>query len=168
MSASSLIYALPGAAWSLRFETEALGTMLQHVQRHFWNKESVGQLYSRSLADKEIGVVKATVLKPLKANWTKVQFDPGAAMREREALFEEGLHCLGIWHTHPEQRPTPSNEDRLLARNHADAANSQLSGVVFVILGTARLPSGLGVWVDDGKSLHTALPIGGYEMSAKP
>ena len=77
-------------------------------------------------------------------------------MAEREAMFVEGMHCVGFWHTHPEQAPHPSSEDRSLAREHALAAQPDLTGLVFVIMGTLPTPMGLRVWVDDGRELMRA------------
>lgn len=71
-------------------------------------------------------------------------------------MFEKGFHCIGLWHTHPEPEPQPSSEDRALAREHALAAKPQLSGLVFAIVGTLPMPSGLRVWVDDGGELLLA------------
>lgn len=158
MSPAPLYYALPDAAWTLRFDEEALSTVLRHVQRGLWSKESVGQLYTYDLTGHEIVVARATVLTPTRASWAKVRFDTAGAMRERALLFAQGLHCLGLWHTHPEARPIPSGEDRALAREHAIAARAQLTGLVFAILGTANLPRGFRVWVDDRQVLREALP----------
>ncbi|ACC74055.1 conserved hypothetical protein [Paraburkholderia phymatum STM815] len=118
---------------------------------------SVGQLFARDLTANTVEVEMATVLAPTRAAWARVTFNTERAMSEREALFKKGLHCVGIWHIHPESSPSPSTEDRLLAREHALAARPQLAGIVFVIVGTAQPPAGLRVWVDDGVDLHEAI-----------
>jgi proteasome lid subunit RPN8/RPN11 len=150
----SMDYQLPGASWTLRFGPAALKTLGGAVQRWRWSKESVGQLYARDLTTDCVVVEQATVLRPTWAAWSRVRFDTERAMVERQDLFRDGLHCVGLWHTHPEPKPTPSGEDRALAREHALAAKPQLSGLVFAIVGTARLPDGVRVWVDDGFELR--------------
>lgn len=158
MSEPASVYQLPDAQWSLRFSEDALRVLHRHVQRRRWSKESVGQLYSRDLTSNEIVVDRATVLTPMSAGWARVQFHTRSAIDERQALFLQGLHCVGWWHTHPEPRPSPSGKDRKLARDHALAARVQLAGLVFAILGTDPMPSGLRVWVDDGSELRQANP----------
>lgn len=156
MSSAPLFFALEGASWSLQFATPALQVLSRHVQRRATSKESVGQLYARDLTGRCVEINHATVLKPKWAFRGRVKFDTAQAIDERETLFEQGLHCVGLWHTHPEPRPEPSAEDRALAREHALAARPQLAGLVFAIIGTARFPRGLRVWVDDGQHLRDA------------
>lgn len=161
MTAAQLLFRLPRANWSLQFSNAVLLTLSSHIQRRVWNKESVGQLFTRSLISDCIVVEIATVLKPTWAAWSRVRFDTDRAMVEREAMFKHGLHCIGLWHTHPEPFPEPSSEDRALAREHALAAQPQLSGLVFAIVGTLEGPLGLRVWIDDGQALLLAEAVQG-------
>ena len=153
MILGSTVYRLSQAKWVLEFGASAIETLQKHVQAGSRSKESVGQLYSKDLTRDHLVVDVATVLKPTRAARAKVRFDTKQAMAEREALFKRGLHCIGLWHTHPEPNPTPSPEDRSLARDHALAALPQLNGLVFVIVGTFPIPAGLRVWVHDGQEL---------------
>lgn len=107
MSQSPLIYRLPSAAWTLCFPGEAIATLSNHVQYRRLSRESVGQLYTRNLATDAIVVDKVTVLTPSKAARAIVSFDIGLVIKEREAMFDSGFHCIGLWHTH-----TP-NQDQI-------------------------------------------------------
>lgn len=156
MSPSPHFYALPEACWRLEFSASAWLVLDRHAQRKRGMKESVGQLFTRDLTSACVVVDVATVLSPTTSAWTRVRFDIKLAMAEREAMFEKGLHCIGLWHTHPEPEPQPSSEDRVLAREHALAAKPQLSGLVFAIVGNSAMPSALRVWVDDGVKLLAA------------
>jgi proteasome lid subunit RPN8/RPN11 len=156
MNKAHLSFRLPDAAWTLEFTTEVQRRLGASAQLQWGSRESVGQLFTRDLASERVLVEAATVLKPTLATRAKVRFDTTAAMAERQALFERGLHCIGLWHTHPEPMPEPSPEDRVLARDYARAAMPQVSGVVFVIVGTLPMPSGLRVWVDDARDLRLA------------
>jgi hypothetical protein len=156
MTASTSTYQLPGALWYLRFTAMALRTLHAHVQRKLCSRESVGQLYSRDLTTDCIVIEEATVLTPKWSARARVQFDPRRAAAERDKKFERGLHCVGLWHTHPEALPIPSPDDKVLAREHALSAKGQLTGLVFAIVGTQPIPAGLRVWVDDGEALHLA------------
>ena len=118
--------------------------------------ESVGQLYSRDLTQPVVCIDFATRLNPKMAWRGRVKFDRKKALAERETFFVDGWHCVGIWHTHPEPVPSPSLEDRMLARDYAMAARPQVDGIVFVIVGTKSFPDGVCAWIDDGQDLMAA------------
>lgn len=159
MSASSLWYQIPGAKWRMHFNPETLAVLTKSVQNGASSKERVGQLFTRDLTGDIVEIVHATRLTPKWTSFSRVKFDPKVAMAERSRLLARGLHCIGLWHTHPESKPVPSCEDRALAKDHALAARPQLSGLVFVIVGNARFPTGLQVWVHDGEQLLAAEPV---------
>ena len=154
--ADVLRFQLDDASWCLDFSAAASRVMYAHAQVGRGSHESVGQLYTRDLTQATVCIDHATWMKPKLASWARVRFDPKKALVERVALFEQGLHCVGIWHTHPEPCPTPSGEDKTLARDYANSAKSQLDGIVFVIVGTLAHPSAYNVWVDDGRKLLVA------------
>lgn len=155
----NLYYQVSGSNWKLQFAPQVTSLLLNHAQTGRNTKESVGQLYTTDLTKSVVYVEHATCLAPKLASWSRVKFDTKKALSEREYLFEQGLHCVGIWHTHPESIPTPSGEDRRLSRDYARAAIPHLEGIVFVIIGSLALPDGFRVWVDDGKKLHPASHI---------
>lgn len=159
MKKSSLQYQLPQASWTLEVSSTVVDKLAKYVQRARTTKESVGQLYAKDLATDTIRIESATLLKPISARRTKVQFSPAQAMAERQAMHRQGLHCLGLWHSHPEPYPTPSHEDIQLAAEYALAAKAQLNGIVFAILGTSPFPAGLAIWVHDGNVLTEAVPF---------
>lgn len=149
-------FQLEGAQWSLEFTPAATSVMCANAQTKFASCEAVGQLYTRDLTSSSVLVERATLLKPRRASRGRVQFDPKVAYAERVEFFKLGLHCVGIWHTHPEAHPSPSEEDRHLARDYAIAARPALSGIIFVIVGTQPLPNAFRVWVDNGQELRIA------------
>lgn len=150
---------LEGASWTLEFSTGATSVMCANAQTKATSCEAVGQLYSRDLTSSSVLVEHASVLKPRRASRARVQFDLKTAYAERVKLFKSGLHCIGIWHTHPESHPSPSAEDRRLARDYAIAAKPALTGIVFVIVGTQPMPNAFGVWVDNGEKLQIATVV---------
>lgn len=160
-----LSYRLPGARWTLEFDRTALETIASRAQVTRASNESVGQLFSRDLTQERVVVGLATVLLPSWAAWARVRFDTAAAMSERQRLFDAGWHCLGLWHTHPEPIPRPSDEDERLAKEHAIAAIDQLNGLVFAIAGALPAQAGMRVWVHDGQVLHSAHCIQGDDSA---
>lgn len=156
MNKPPFFYQIPEAKWTLEFSAQALDVFRGHVQAGRSSKESVGQLYVRELTVSRLVVELATSLAPKWATFSRVRFDTRRATAERDAQFAEGLHCVGLWHTHPEPRPCPSPEDLRLAKDHAEAAKPQLAGIIFVIVGTLPFPDGLLVSVHDGECLRAA------------
>lgn len=166
MTTRPLTYRAQQATWSLEFTQAALSTLSANVQRGAWSRESVGQLYTRDFAPTCVKVELVTKLVPKWSAFARVQFDVDDAMRERERLFDEGLFCIGLWHSHPQRRPVPSSEDLELAANHGKAARHQLNGLVFAIVGTSPFPEGLGVWLHDGHQPVQLLPDGEHHERA--
>ncbi len=155
-----LSFAIPGAQWHLVFSHEVLSTLTVHVQRGRRTNESVGQLYAASLLPQEITLQTATVLRPKSATRARVVFDKADVDAERRNMFDAGLHCVGLWHTHPEPHPHPSSDDTALAEDAAQAAGkAELAGFVFVIVGTAPFPAGLFVGVHDGQKMYRATAV---------
>jgi proteasome lid subunit RPN8/RPN11 len=147
-------FALPLSAWRLRFEPEALQVIRSKIQSKQTDVEAVGQIYSSDITGDVVSISIATVLKAVKTRRTGVTIDKTQAGEERKKLFAQGLHCVGIWHSHPEAVPEPSIPDTDLAKDYAKAAAEQVTGVIFVIIGTAEFPDGLGVWMHDGQKLQ--------------
>lgn len=147
---------LDDADWTLTFAGDALRELGAHAQTKPHSRESVGQLYCRDLTSGSIVIERATTLPRSRASYSSVQFNPEAAAAERAQLFNEGWHCVGLWHSHPEAFPRPSSTDALLAADHARAAATHLNGLLFAILGTRPVPDGLSVWVHDGAKFWQA------------
>jgi proteasome lid subunit RPN8/RPN11 len=156
---TALTFRLENADWQLVFAAEALRELRKHIQGSRFSRESVGQLFSKDLTAACVTVELATRLRPTWSAWSRVRFDVRQAMAERERLFRLGWHCVGLWHTHPEPWPEPSDEDRSLSREHAVAARGHVSGLVFAILGNQSLDASLRVWLDDGKTLKLMGPV---------
>lgn len=157
-TATDAVFALPGASWSLRFSEAAMQTMRRRAQKRWYHRETVGQLFTRDLTAGEISVELATTLKPVWAAWSGVRFDQKEALSQREQLLLTGLHCIGLWHTHPELECSPSPTDTLLAADHANAARTNLNGLVFVIVSNQPGTRGWFVSVHDGCRFHRANP----------
>lgn len=157
MADASLSYRIPGATWTLEFPAAVVKDLLSHAQHRFWSSESAGQLYSGTPGANAVRVDTVTKLPSRAATRTGLQLDIPAVTREREALFQTDMHCIGFWHTHPEPSPRPSQKDIAMAADHARAGFGAFTGLVFVIVGTAAAPDGMGVWVNDGIKMWQAV-----------
>ena len=150
-------FAIPRAEWEMTLNATVLETFRSRVQGRRQSVETVGQLYVPSLSTHVVDIQTATILLPKSATRARVVIDKAQTERERAEMFENGLHCAGVWHTHPETHPSPSADDHQLAEDYAlAAASAGLAGVIFVIVGTDIFPAGLFVGVHDGEMMHRA------------
>ncbi|MBY0504419.1 MAG: Mov34/MPN/PAD-1 family protein [Bryobacteraceae bacterium] len=132
--------------------------MNSHRQKKWRQPETVGQLFSPDLTSPTVHISEASVLTRVRASRTSVTFDPDEAVEQRNSKLGEGLHCIGLWHTHPEAAPRPSGTDERLAADHAGAAASILNGLCFVIVGTGTSSENWYVGIHDGKMFHATRP----------
>ena len=155
--AEAVRFSLPRAQWSLEFGPQALAKLDRHAQRRWYQRESVGQLFSSDLTREVIQIDLATSLKPKRSSSSSVTFDIEEALRQRERELRAGRYCIGMWHTHPESAPRPSGTDAQLAADHAKAARPVLNGLVFVVVGDRAFPGSWYVSVHDGVGFRQAL-----------
>ncbi|WP_202636351.1 Mov34/MPN/PAD-1 family protein [Rugosibacter aromaticivorans] len=152
------LFKLVNADWEMSFGMAATIILEKHAQRRWYQRESVGQLFTRDLTKPVIVLDVATVLKSRRSSWASVTFDTDEAMRQREDMLRQGLYCVGLWHTHPEAEPKPSGTDDRLAADHAEAARLLINGLVFVIVGNSPFPFEWYIGVHDGTTLHRMYP----------
>lgn len=95
---------------------QAIEQMLAHVQMRFWHCEAGGVLLGRHLLDSEDVVVDEVTVPQSTDRRTRFSFFRSkkheAIAKERWQAEASTLAYLGLWHTHPEDSPTPSSVDR--------------------------------------------------------
>lgn len=94
----------------------------------------------------EVGFEVANALLP----------DRKSEQREIDRWHSKGFHYVGDWHTHPESVPSPSGRDSESIRDCFVKSKHHLLGFLLIIVGTAPLPEGLYVSLND---IETALPL---------
>lgn len=149
-------FILPGASWRIQFSEQATAFMKRHRQTLWYQRETVGQLFSPDLTASTIHIAEASILTRVRASRTSVTFDPEEATGQRASMLARGQYCIGLWHTHPEPTPAPSGTDERLAGDHAKAASPVLNGLCFVIVGTGTSQGSWYVGFHDGKVFHSA------------
>lgn len=99
----------------LIFVESAVKQMLSFAQCHWWQSEAGGVLLGRHLLDGNDVVVDEVTIPQCGDRRTRFGF---FRSRHHEALAQERWRrqaetsaYLGLWHTHPEPTPTPSNVD---------------------------------------------------------
>lgn len=158
MADIAAVYRLPGAEWSLQLSASSAKALQARRQKYRWSSEAVGQLYSSDLTTPEIVINEVSSLTS-RGSAVRATFDLQTAKNDRAKAFARGLHCVGIWHTHPEPHPRPSSIDLELACDYAAASAPVLSGLIFIIVGITERFDHWFVGVHDGTSLRRAVPM---------
>lgn len=132
------------------FSAEVVEFFAKHRQQSGVKTEIGGQLFAR-FERGEVHVVRATGPNPAdKRGWNWFRPDLRRQNIEIQLRFEEGLHFIGDWHTHPEREPTPSSWDTDSMMDSFKKSRHQLRAFLMVIVGRADFPSGLWVSLHQG------------------
>lgn len=95
---------------------QAVEQLLAHVQKRCWQCEAGGVLLGRHLLDSDDIVVDEVTSPQPSDRRSRFSFFRSKKHEHiaRERWIEEAstLAYLGLWHTHPEDSPTPSPVDR--------------------------------------------------------
>jgi integrative and conjugative element protein (TIGR02256 family) len=129
------------------FTRDALDHMYAHVQRRIWQTEAGGEIYSIDNDSHGLIITMATGPNP-EDQRGRHSFNPDveATTRHREQQFAQGRHAVGLWHTHPEPKPSPSLLDRRTTEDYLKAFQNQRKRYLMVILGNRGDPANMTVW----------------------
>jgi integrative and conjugative element protein (TIGR02256 family) len=98
--------------YQLIFERRAMSIIQSRVQTLPWTKESGGQMFGKvegwNIIVSEVTVPRSKDVRTR----TSFSIDVPLANAEIAERFTRGLQYLGDWHTHPENEPQPSLQDR--------------------------------------------------------
>ena len=147
-------YNIGTSGQSLVISGEVLRHFSVHRQIRCWQREAGGQLFAR-FDGEQVLVSRATGPRPTDRRTRRSYYpDRVAEQREVDAFHREGLHFVGTWHTHPEDRPTPSAIDIDSMSEAFRLSRHALNGFVLAIVGRSPAPAGLYVGISDGGTLH--------------
>lgn len=95
---------------------KAVEQMQSYAQRRWWHTEAGGVLLGRHLLDSEDVVVDEVTTPQTTDARSRFGFFRSkkhqALAHERWRHHSSTMAYLGLWHTHPEEVPTPSSVDR--------------------------------------------------------
>ena len=93
----------------------AVAQMRLHAQRYWWQCEAGGALLGRHLLDSKDIIVDEVTTPQKDDRRSRFGFfrsqQHGEVARARWIEEQMSIAYLGLWHTHPEPCPTPSNTD---------------------------------------------------------
>lgn len=136
-----------------------LATFAAHRQRSRLSKETGGQLFCQFNADHILLAHASETKGQSKRQRYGFWPDRAAEQADIQALFAQRLHYLGDWHTHPEQRPSPSPADREKMLAIFRESRHELQAMLMVIVGLADFPAGLFVGAANGAGVDVLTVI---------
>lgn len=130
-----------------------------HVQARWCQPEAGGQLFAK-IRSGVWTIQQATGPRPSDIR-SRFGFRPDrkAERREIEALFGEGLHYVGDWHTHPQDAPIPSKSDISSMSEIVRLSGHDLAGFLLLIVGRLKFPEGLWASLHLRDGSYRELPV---------
>jgi len=148
----------------LRFEfsDSCLEQLASRRQTSCVRREIGGQLFAR-VEGGTYRIEHATVTRG-RSRRARFGFWPDRAAEKADILrlFEQDLHYVGDWHTHPEPTPHPSAIDSAEMLDIFRRSKHELAAMLLVIVGQSAFPKGLFVGAVHGlgvQSLHPDAPV---------
>ncbi|WP_374703326.1 Mov34/MPN/PAD-1 family protein [Cupriavidus pauculus] len=121
--------------------------MYSYAQRGWRQTEAGGEIYSPTPYSSSL-LVDAITGPHTEDRRSRHSYNPDveAATRARNTEFQRGRHAVGLWHTHPESRPTPSGRDRTTTEDYLGAFCEQRERYLSVIIGNRGETPAMTVW----------------------
>jgi integrative and conjugative element protein (TIGR02256 family) len=144
----SRTFLLPDNRGHVFFVDKVLQHMYKHAQTCFWHREAGGQLFSETPHESSVVVSVASGPHPRDVR-SRYNFVPDltSATQDRQVQFNSGRHAIGLWHTHPETKPSPSGQDYDTTREYLEAYDGMMDGFLLLILGNSGNPFNMVVWM---------------------
>ncbi|MBP4049368.1 Mov34/MPN/PAD-1 family protein [Chromobacterium violaceum] len=132
------------------FTESVLRHMYDYAQRARNQTEAGGEIYSPTPYSSSLLVDVVTGPHP-EDRRSRHSYNPNveAATRARNTEYEHGRHAIGLWHTHPEPRPSPSGQDRKTTEDYLRAFGKDRERYLIVIIGNCGETPAMTVWSAD-------------------
>ncbi len=150
-----LKYPLPNTGGVLEISAGVLETLTRYRQTSGRTLEAGGQLFAR-FSGRRVILEEATT--PGRGDRrTRFSFWPSRLRERREirSRFLKGLHYVGDWHTHAQNRPEPSELDLESMADCFTKSRHELIEFVLIIVGTVDPPDGLSASLHSGDAVIT-------------
>jgi integrative and conjugative element protein (TIGR02256 family) len=133
---------------------EVLDVLHAHKQLNVKDCEIGGQLFGYYNKN-EIIIEKCSITHDTE-NSSRFAFAPSLKEEQKDIFkyYEQGLHYLGDWHTHPETDPNPSTTDNKTMMSRFKKSKHNLNFFILIVVGTNEFPYGLSVNIVDHKGVE--------------
>ncbi|WP_412095059.1 Mov34/MPN/PAD-1 family protein [Aeromonas media] len=142
------IFFCPDNTRYVLFTKQSLSHMYAHAQRRLWQKEAGGEIFSSDPTSNGLIISVATGPNPSdyrrRCAWNP---DLSASDINRQMEYAHNRHPVGLWHTHPEQTPSPSWRDQETTWEYLDSFQGDRSQYLLVIIGNHGNVPNMAVWM---------------------
>ncbi|MBU9628399.1 Mov34/MPN/PAD-1 family protein [Burkholderia multivorans] len=138
---------------------DVLDTLYRNRQLKSTSSEAGGQLFARFDTDTMV-IVRATE-PTARSRRGRTFFCPSRPDEQKEikALFAEGLHYVGDWHSHPEPFPEPSSADITKMEGIYSESQHELNCMMILIVGTSEAAAGIWLGSISDHGVQPARPV---------
>jgi len=138
---------------------DVLDTLSRYRQIKASSSEAGGQLFASFDGDRMV-ILRATE-PTAKSRRGRTFFWPSRQDEQKEikALFAEGLHYVGDWHSHPELSPEPSSDDIDKILGIFGNSKHDLNCMVMLIVGTREAADGIWFGSVSDEGVHHAKQV---------
>lgn len=154
----SLSYPIGTSGETVKISGAVLDHLCRHRQMRWWQREAGGLLFAR-FEGTEINILEATGPR---SDDARSRYGFAFRLDRQQAVVDErfgrGLHYVGDWHSHPEDRPQPSPCDLRTMSSRVRESTHGFRGFLFAIIGRDPLPAGLAMLLHDGVAAHRLCP----------
>lgn len=160
-------YPIGKSGWKLILSDAVLQHFTKHRQTRWYHREAGGQLFARFL-DGNLEVVEATGPR-MTDHRGRYHYIPDrtAEQAEIDERFSRGLNFVGDWHTHPEDRPSPSSRDETSIAETMVKSSHALNGLLLIIVGRRSALGSLHVAISDGIAQYELQPAGTVRQAVR-
>lgn len=146
----------PNSGLYLIIGSSALNHMYKYIQRGAYDTEAGGEIFCSDPDANGLMACTATGPNP-KDIRARTHFNPDrkATFRHRLEQFDRGRHAIGLWHTHPEDNPTPSPLDRASAEKFLLSFHGDRERYFMITVGNhgahpkiSVVSAGTGNWIE--------------------
>lgn len=129
-------YILPDEKTKIIFSQTVLKHIYSNIQNKIYLPEAGGQIFSKNPDEANIIIngITGPYLTDRRSRYGWVP-DIKQMSFDREYLFNKGLYIMGLWHTHPEPRPTPSRKDQITCEKHLQMLDPVYKGFFLITAG---------------------------------
>lgn len=139
----------------------ALETMLSFRQKKFFSREAGGQLFAAISSG--TWTIEAATGPRATDKRGRYHFRPDRREEQKEidSFYQKGLEFVGDWHTHPQDRPHPSNSDLWSIANLISNTTHRIPGLLMCIIGRNDPPDGIWLSFHAYENRNNYLPFNG-------
>jgi integrative and conjugative element protein (TIGR02256 family) len=139
----SLIWRKSGTAQRIRITDAVLNHVAKYQQHALSATEAGGQLFG-TVSATEVRVVAAVgPHRRDERSRYRYRSDPQSAQRAISEQAKNGLLYLGEWHTHAEDLPSPSGDDRDAMTALTEKSSLCIDAALLLIVGRESPPAGV-------------------------